>query len=133
MVDVEINGMDQLLKKLKKLPYEIQEKVVKGAIRASAKPIVQDARRLVPKDSGDLKKSIGVVQRKSKQKNIVYFSVAPRLKKKHGFLAHFHEFGTVDMPAHPFMRPAFEAKGKDTIDFAKKYMVKRIDKELAKL
>ena len=132
MSDVEISGMDEILKKLKILPDRVQKNVLTGAIRASAKPMIKEARSLVPKDKGTLKKSIGVVKRRSKDKKIVQFSVAP-LKKKGGWYAHFIEFGTVKMPSHPFMRPAFEKKGNESIDEAKKYMTKRVDKEIAKL
>lgn len=132
MSDIEISGIDEILKKLKVLPDRVQKNVVTGAIRAGASSISKEAKTLVPKDSGTLKKSIGVVKRRSKNKNIISFSVAP-LKKKDGWYAHFLEFGTIKMPAHPFMRPAFEKKGNETIEEAKKYMIKRIDKEIKKL
>jgi len=132
MSDIEVLGMEAILKKLKALTERVQKNVLTGAIRAGASSISKEAKLLVTKDSGTLKKSIGVVKRKSKNKNIVYFSVAP-LKKKGGWYGHFLEFGTVKAPAHPFMRPAFEKKGNETIEEAKKYMIKRIDKEIAKL
>lgn len=132
MSDVEILGMDAILKKLKILPERVQKNVLVGAVRASAKPMIKEAKSLVPVESGTLKKSIGIRKRRSKDKKIVRFSVAP-LKKKDGWYAHFVEFGTVKQTAHPFMRPAFEKKGMESIDEAKKYMTKRIDKEIAKL
>ena len=128
----EIIGMDEILRKLKKLPEKIQQRVVVGAVRASAKPIIKEARALVPKKTGTLKKSIGVVKRRSKDKNIVHFSIAP-LRKKGGWYGGFIEFGTKKMSPKPFIRPAFEKKGLETIDYAREYMKKRIDKELAKL
>jgi len=127
-----VAGLDEILKKLKKLPERVQKNVVTGAIRASAKPILQEAKALVSKDSGTLKKSIAVVKRRSKDKNLIHFSIAPRIKKG-GYIAHFLEFGTVKMSAKPFMRPAVEKKSSETIQFAQDYMKKRIDKELAKL
>lgn len=53
-----IEGLDRLSRKLKLLP----EKAVEAAARSleeSAEDLVQMMRRLVPKDSGDLAKSIG--------------------------------------------------------------------------
>jgi len=159
MSDVNVTGMEEILKKLKVLPGKVQKNVLNGAIRASSKPIIKEARRLVPTDSGTLKKSIGVVKRRSKNKNIIKFSIAP-LSKKDGFYGRFIEFGTyakLDHPLkkertgklgerrakivkkgqgiapHPFMRPAFEKEGESTINSAKEYMKKRIDKEIAKL
>ena len=133
MIDIEVMGMEDVLKKLKILPERIQKNVVAGAIRAGASLVAKEMKANAPKDSGGLRKSIGVVKRKTNNKNIILFTVAPRVKKNHGFLAHFFEYGTSKMAAQPFMRPAFEAKGKEAIDATKKYMIKRIDKEVAKL
>jgi len=157
MSDVTILGMDAILKKLKVLPERVQKNVLVGAIRASAKPMIKEAKSLVPVDSGTLKKSIGIVKNRSKDRNIISFSVAPKSKAIHKALsknkspkwmvskisgrrylniesyARTIEFGHGVKPAHPFMRPAFDKKGAETIDEAKKYMTKRIDKEIAKL
>ena len=132
MSDVAVLGMDAILKKLKVLPERVQKNVLTGAIRASASSIAKEMKANVPKDTGTLKKSIGVVKRKTKDKTLVHFTVAPRIKKG-GFIAHFIEFGTLKMSAKPFIRPAYENKGEETIDVAKNYMTKRLDKELAKL
>ena len=164
MNGIEVSGLDEVLKKLKKLPERIQKNVLSGAIRASAKPIIKEARRLVPVRTGTLKKSIGVVKRRSEDKNIIHYSVTPRSGKKQkydGWYAHFVEFGTyakLDHPPkslprgakkrkrredmvkkgegsapHPFMRPAYEIAGKESIKFVREYMKKRVDKEIAKL
>lgn len=37
------------------------------------------------------------------------------------------------IPAHPFMRPAYENKGEETIEVAKTYMAQRLDKEIQKV
>ena len=131
-VDVKVTGMDEILKKLKTLPEKIQSRVVVGGIRAGSKPIVKEMKANAPKDTGELVKSIGVVKRRTDDKSIVLFTVAPRIKKG-GWKAHFHEFGTSKMAAHPFIRPAFENKGEAAIEETKKYTSKRLDKELAKL
>ena len=133
MLDVGVHGLDDVLKKLDKLPERIQKNVVVGAIRAATRPLVKEARLRVPKDSGKLAKSIGVIKRKEKDKNLVRFSVTPRKNKEHGYLAYFVEFGTSKQAAHPFMRPAAEAKVDETVKTAREYMAKRTDKEIAKL
>ena len=132
MGDVNITGMDEILKKLKKLPEKIQKRVLTGAVRAGAKPMIKEAKRLAPVKTGTLKKSIGVVKRRSKDKNIIKFSIAPR-NKKGGWYGFFVEFGTTKMHAHPFMRPAYEKEGENTIDTVREYMAKRVPKEISKL
>ncbi len=146
MIESSFSNED-LLKALKQFPQNIQKNVIKGAVRAGCKPIVQEAKKNVPKETGNLKKSIGVVARRSKDKSKIKFAVTPRrhkklpkipykeLKKKGklgGYYAHMIEFGTSTIPAQPFMRPAFENQDNQSIEEVKKYMAKRIDKEILK-
>ncbi len=151
MVDVKVNGMEELLKSLKKLPGNLQKNVLSGAIRAGAKLIADEARQNVPKDSEHLKKSILVRKRRSKNKDVLYFTVAPVTSVIHQFQdisgeKHYNygniveegrsafsiEHGSSKMPAQPYMRPAFESKGKEAINATRKYMEKRLPKEIEK-
>jgi len=152
--------MGDLLKNLKTLPEKVQKRILVGGVRAAAKPIIIEARSLVPKNNGTLKKSIGVVKVKTRKKSLVWFTVSPRVDGSNdGWYAHFLEFGTYSkrekplssktkysakrakrrnsviakgggIAAHPFMRPAFEKEGKNTIKYLKNYIAKRLDKEL---
>lgn len=143
MVDVKVTGVDDLLKNLKTFPIKFQKSVATGAIRAGAAAINKEAKLNVSEDEGDLKKSLSVVKRKTKDKSIIYFSVVPKSKllhkiqdtkdEKHYNYGGHIEFGNSNMPAQPYLRPAFEKKGKEAIEIAKNYMKKRIDKEMAKL
>ena len=131
MVEVEVH-MGDLLKKLKTLPEKVQKKVLSGAVRASAKPIVDEARRLVPVRTGNLKKSIGVTKARTKGTTMRFY-VSPRKGGKYdGWYGHFVELGTRHNAPHPFLRPAYEAKASEAIHAFKEYLEKRIDKELAK-
>jgi len=137
---IEIH-MQDMLKELQKLPEKVQKRVVNGAVRASAKPIIQEARALVPVKTGNLRKSIGVTKRRQKG-TIVEYDVSPRKGGKYdGFYGQFVEFGhsivrkgkVVGHAApHPFMRPAFENKAEESIEAFRNYMRQRLDKELSK-
>lgn len=157
----EVKGLDELLASLKQLPQNIQKNVVRGAIRAGAASLVKEAKANVPVDTGNLKKSIGIVAVKSKKPQYIQFKVTTRKGyglKNDGWYAHMVEFGTLGKrdeplssethrslkakemaekgfgsPAQPFMRPAYENKGEEAIDVAKEYMSKRIDKEIQKV
>lgn len=130
---VEVAGMDELLRNLKTLPEKVQKRVLVGGVRAAAKPVLNEAKRLVPKDTGNLKKSIGVTKLRTKKKSLVWFQVSTRKNGKYdGWYGRFIEVGTAKMPAHPFMRPAFEKEGENAIIALKEYVAKRLDKELAK-
>ena len=150
-VEVEIE-MKDLLKKLKTLPEKMQKRIIRGGVRASAKPIIQDARSRIHNRTGVLAKSIGVTKRRSKNKNIIVYTISPRVKKvgttakpgtleykktMGGYYGMWVELGHPIMkknkkvgfsPARPFLKPAFEAKGKEAIKAFKEYVKKRFDK-----
>ena len=174
----EVLGMDELLKNLKSLPEKVQKRILVGAVRAGAKPMIKEAKSLAPVQSGMIKDSIGVTRFKTRKKSLVWFVVSPRVKtfkmkatnmdngqnavltmRNDPWYAHFVEYGTyshLDHPMvrartgklgkkrakivasgggikpHPFMRPAFEKEGLNSINEVRKYIAKRLDKELAK-
>ena len=151
-VEVEIE-MKDLLKRLKTLPEKMQKRIITGGVRASAKPIIKDARSRIHNRTGILAKSIGVTKRRSKNKNIIVYTISPRVKKGVGTTA---KMGTLEYkkamggyygmwvelghpimkknkkvgfsPARPFLKPAFEAKGEEAIKAFKEYVKKRFDK-----
>ena len=152
MVSVKVDGMQEVLKKLNKLPDKVQNSLLTGAIRAGAKLVADEAKKNVSVKTAHLKKSIGVRKKRSKMKTMVWFVVAPvsttlwRFQDIHS-QKHYNygktlefgrssweiEHGSSVYPAKPYMRPAFESKGEEAIDATRKYMIKRFSKEIAKL
>ena len=129
----ETINTEALLKALCQFPKNIQNNVLAGAVRAGAKPLVDAARTNVPVDTGNLKKSIGINRKKTKDKSTVWFTVSPRKGGVNdGFYGHMIEFGTSKMTAQPFMRPAFESQDNQSIEATKRYIAERIDKEIEK-
>lgn len=121
-----------LIKSLNQFPKNIQKNVMVGAIRAGSNIVRDEARRLVPVDTGNLKKSIATIRRKG-DKNTVQFSVTPsRGGRNDGWYAHFLEFGTSKMSAKPFLRPALESKQDEVLQATKEYIANRLPKEVEK-
>ena len=132
MVEVNVS-MKEALTKLHKLPGRLQERIIKLAVRAAAKPLVEEARRIVPKQTGNLSRSIGVTKLRTEGWDVAY-AVSPRRGGMYdGWYGHFVEFGTRKMAPRPYLRPAFERAGADTIKAFKRYLIKRVDRELVKL
>lgn len=125
-------GFDDIDKVLAALPGKFGPQVLTKTLRKAAKPLVDEAKKLVPVDKGELKKSIGVEQSKVAG-NYVGVQAGPRRGMFAGYHAHLVEYGTGprkldkpitlkigskwvtithtgSMPAHPFMRPAYDAK-----------------------
>lgn len=93
-ISFKIEGLDALIKKLGKLPIEV-EKEVANEVNASALNIQSKARRASPVDNGILRNSIQL-ESILKDKRIIY-TVGSRLK-----YAPYVEFGTggeVNVPA----------------------------------
>ena len=121
-----------LIKALNQFPIRIQKNVMVGAIRAGSNVVRDEARRLAPADTGNLKKSIATIRRKG-DRNTVQFSVTPsKGGKNNGWHAHFLEFGTSKMSAKPFLRPALDTKQDEVLQVIKEYIAKRIPAEVEK-
>lgn len=159
MLDVKVTGMKELMRDMKKLPFKIRKNILTGAVRASAKVILDEAKRNAPVHEHILINALKVVKHRAtkKEPNLVYYSVVPsskefhKLQAAHGIKRVWHtsksgkkystwynygglvELGSSKMSAHPYLRPAFESKGEESINVVKAYMRKRLPKEIAKL
>lgn len=88
------------------------EKKAMDRLETAAGYVMGLARQKVPIDSGKLRESIRVVRLKGDPKQNIRVYAGNR-EKKGAFYAHMVEFGTVKMPAKPFLRPALnECKGR---------------------
>lgn len=148
---------------LDELPARIEANVVRGGVRAAAKVIQQEAKRLCPLGGSDLPKG----HAPGDLRDSVRFSVRLRQGRvvasvKAGnakaYYAHMVEFGTarhfikpkikkslffsgsgvqqVEHPgarAKPFMRPAIDNKARDAVDALSEYIVNRLPVEVGKL
>lgn len=116
--EVRVDGLEDLKRALGQFPANVERNIMRGALRAGATEIADEARRLVPVDTGQLKESIRVSVRPMPGGRIVAtvkaggrFKVyksgkavkgAPyRARRPSGgtdyfapFYAHFVEFGT---------------------------------------
>lgn len=91
------------------------EKKAMDRLETAAGFVMGLARQKVPIDTGKLRDTIRVVRLKGDPKLNVRVYAGNRKKRGEGgaFYAHMVEFGTVKMPAKPFLRPALsECKGR---------------------
>jgi HK97 gp10 family phage protein len=83
---------------------------VNSALKQAAEIIKADAIRRVPVDSGALRDSIRVVQRRGSPTTAEVSVVAGNANGKDGVIyAAFVEKGTLKTSPHPFLKPAFVA------------------------
>lgn len=89
---IRIKGLSELHRALQHLPEELEKKVLKGALRASARVFRDAARAKAPVDDGDLKKSIRV--KSSAKKGRWRLRALVVAGDKTAFYSNMVEFGT---------------------------------------
>lgn len=114
-----VSGFSALDRQFAKLERGFGSNSLRQALFVAGTVIADEAKRLVPVRSGNLRDSIIVSFDKMNFSRIegtapgltVY--VGPeqgRTARNDGFYGHMIEFGTVHSAAHPFMRPALDSK-----------------------
>jgi HK97 gp10 family phage protein len=127
---------------MRALGADMAGKVARQATAAGAGVVRKAARQNAPKDTGNLQAAI-VMKRERQTRLTEEYVVAVRKGKsrdvkaakrgegrlgKDAFYARFMEFGTVKMPAQPFLRPALEENVQAATDAIAKRLKQRIDK-----
>lgn len=152
MNNIDIKGAAELKRALGELPAKIEKGISRGALRAGAVVLQEEAQSLAPSgDSGRLRESISV-STGAKRSGTVYAHVrAGGRKKGDAFYAHMVEFGTkpheikprkfkslflagifrkiVKHPGakpKPFLRPAFDNKSGEAVDAIAAYIRARL-------
>lgn len=157
-ISVKIEGLKELQMALNTLPLEIQKRPLRSAVSAGAKVIEQEAEKRAPVRTGNLQKAIYRVRSRSESSvGRETYNVAVRKGKATyadsaknrrlgragktyatqglAYYWRFLEFGTVNMPARPFLRPAFEARKNDALRAMQEKLadaITKISKKLAK-
>ena len=154
---LKVEGFKELDDALGELPKAAAKTVLTRTLSAAAKPIVELARELAPKLTGRLSLSIVASTRlANKVGSAEYHAVlvaggtkedaasalrsARRAAKGTGSFAELHigptksphavpqEFGTVKMPPHPYMRPAWDAKWREALEIIKTQLSVELDR-----
>lgn len=153
MSDFQLTGLAELNEILQTLPAKIEANVLRGAMRAGQKVILEAAKANVPVKSGALRDSLKIKTSTRKGKA----SATLVAGDKRAFYAHMVEFGTaahmikpkkakslffaglarqvIDHPGagqQPFMRPAFDEAAPAALDAVREYIATRLPKEIAK-
>lgn len=113
-VTFEIKGAKELEATLKELGPKVAVRIGDKALRVGAGVIVKEAKRLAPRRTGQLRKSIVAV--KGRDARPEQRTVVVGFKKPGRRYAHLVEFGTSKAAAKPFLRPALDTKAKEALD-----------------
>jgi HK97 gp10 family phage protein len=93
MLEIGVEGLAELDAKLKTLSVKVETNILRGAVRAGQKVVLDKVRADVPTDSGALKKSVRLkADRKALKRGVVRADVTAG--DKTAWYAHLIEFGT---------------------------------------
>jgi HK97 gp10 family phage protein len=115
----KLEGAKDLEAGLMELEGVTAKRIVSKSLQEALEPVATSAKAKVPVWSGILQRSIGIGARLTKRQRQLRTPIAPveayvgpGIANKGGrrAVAHAHlvEFGTVHMPPHPYMRPAWQ-------------------------
>jgi HK97 gp10 family phage protein len=139
-VTKNVENIAEVIDALKAMGVEIDNPEFQRMLKAQAVPIIQSARNLAPKDSGDLAASIGFITGKDKD-NKTKVLIGLRKEYYNNYLGPMFEYGTVEriqgktgrytgiIEPRPFMRPALDQNAGKVTDG----IINGVDKILAKL
>lgn len=118
-VEFTFMGTEELRRKLKTIPATMRRTVVRTAAKAGAKVIQEQARDNVKAKfhkyaTGNLAKNVGTKVRTRTVGSMgeVAVDIGPT---KHAWYGRILETGSVKYAAHPWLRPAFDAKKDEAV------------------
>lgn len=132
----EIDGLKELDRFLARFPDRLRKKVLKGALRDSAKPTLRDARSRMPKRTGLSAKDLKIrsVPQRDTYLGPVQIAIAgSRAKGGRDYILRFIERGTEKMAPQPFFRPAVDTTAEQSFKLFMDAIRKRGRAEIRKM
>lgn len=143
-IEVKTYGFRELERALvEELPKATARNVLRRTGIKSLKQLEGRAKELAPKDDGTLAESITTKPVKAKRasrdryqsQSGVTIATGPTSRRSDsaGGNAAWQEFGTVNMPANPFMRPAIDSEAGGVIDVVRSELATEIGKAKSRI
>lgn len=144
---LDFSGLNNISKDLEELSRAENNKVLRDATRAGAEVLKEEVIARAPERSGKLKKNVVVLTQRSRRRGEISSGVHIRgvnpstgnsdntmkaNNPRNAFYWRFIEMGTVNMPPHPFIRPAFDVRQEQATEVAFRRMNQAIDEALSK-
>ncbi len=110
MITINQAEIEALEKRLNEIADKLAKKALRTAARKAMKPVRDEAKTNAPEDTGLLEENFALLTTAKNGEITAKVGVRGGAKKndKTPFYFRFHELGTKDIPAKPFMRPALE-------------------------
>lgn len=143
---LDFSGLADIASDLELLSRAENNKVLRDATRAGAEVLRDEVIARAPRRTGKLAKNVVVVTQKARRRGEIASGVHIRgtsptgnsdntmkaSNPRNAFYWRFVELGTINMPPHPFVRPAFDTREELAAQVALQHMNRAIDEVLAK-
>ncbi|MCD5391163.1 HK97 gp10 family phage protein [Escherichia coli] len=144
---LDFSGLADIARDLELLSRAESNKVLRDASRAGAEVIREAVIDVRQSEPGKLKKNVVILTQRSRRRGEIISGVHIRGRNlrtgnsdnsmkasdpRNAFYWRFVELGTINMPAHPFIRPAFDTTEELAAQVAMKHMNQAIDGVLSK-
>lgn len=135
-------GFEGLEAALVQLPKATGRNVLRRVARGALEPMADDARSNAPRNEGDLIASITVSEQRTRRakrtfrwdrKNGLEMAMGPAAGLGTLQYATHVEFGTVDTPAQPYMRPAWDSGQNAALEYVKDHLWEEIHRAAKRL
>lgn len=148
---VKVEGLRDCERALAELPKATGKNALRRVAKGALGPMQGHAAAIAPREFGDLAMSIQVSEKrtprakkrparrkvggrwKSDPSTGIEMAMGPTRGKGVLNYASFQEFGTVEMAANPYMRPAWDSGAMKALDYIKDELRAQIDKAAARL
>lgn len=133
---VKVEGLRELDRALAELPNRTGKAVLRRTLKRAAQPMADMAESLAPVRTDELQRSVSVstklARRQAKMHRRMFRNdrASAEMFVGAGVLpqAHLQEFGSAEHGAQPFMRPAWDAEKRPTLDRIKDMLAEEIRK-----
>ena len=137
---IDILGQRELEQKLQKWVKRAQVRVIRSALSAAANPVLAEARRRAPRDSGALIESLATTRAKKvvsyRRNGMIMALIGPNAdytQEHKGRIRRPAKYARVVEYRTPFLRPAFDGTEKESLRIFEKKLRERMEKEAEKL
>ncbi len=146
-VNLDFSGLEDIARDLETLSRAENNKVLRDATRAGADVLKTEVINRAPVRTGKMKKNVVVVTQRSRRRGEISSGVHIRgvnlrtgnsdntmkaTDPRNAFYWRFVELGTANMPAHPFVRPAYDTREEEVAKVVFDRMNSAIDEVLSK-
>lgn len=136
---VKLSGFRELEANLANLTKATSRNVLRRVAKGALEPMADEAAQKAPENRGILSFSIAVSEHRTRRARTffrrirgVQMAMGPASGLGATYYATAVEFGTIDTPAQPYMRPAWDTGKMDALEYVQDNLWREIDRATAR-